>query len=633
MTLALRYIVFGLSALLLVSQVSGCGLIREQSRPQRSEQAQFIESEPMKYDVEIRVEGLPEGQKPDALRSAMESNSQLIQLKDKLPDGALGLLRRARADENSALKVLRSLGYYDGQADIHVVEPEEQGGKAHVLLTLIAGPLYVIGKTELLFQPELAPLPEVPGRPSCSVPTVINGLEAGQPALARSVLDAVEKLPEEFQQAGYPWAKIVSTRNILDRDKKTLDVEVTMDAGTPALMGEVIVEGETGVDPEYIKQLNTWRKGTVWSNSRIASYRERLQKIGLFRGVEIKPAPLSSAVQKEGEAHVELPAVVKVQDASFRTIGASTRYSTDVGIGVQGEWQHRNLFGAGEKLTLKAPFAQDKRGLEADFEKPCFLQRGQKLLAGASWLEEETDAYDSRYQSAYVGLERRLARHWWASVKLYAEDGILTRDDDEEYRYLSTIFQVRRDSRNHFVNPTSGTKVELEVAPTTGSYEGNFTGVSTKVTASGYWSPFDADWLVLAGQYSIGSFLGVDIANIPPSLRFFCGGGGSVRGYAYQAIGPRDRYGDPAGGRSFQTVNLEARFRVTDEIGIVPFIDGGMVYDNELPDMFDKLQWAAGLGLRYYTGIGPVRFDVAVPLDKKRDDKGYQFYISIGQAF
>ena len=633
MTLALRYIASCLAGLCLASQISGCGLIREQSQPKRPQQAQLIESEPMKYDVEIKVEGLPEGQKPDALRSAMESSSQLLQLKDKLPDGALGLLRRARADENSALKVLRSQGYYDGKAELSVIEPEEEGGKAHVLLTLIAGPLYVIGKTELLFQPELTPLPDTPGKSHRPVPTSIDGLQPGQPALARSVLDAVDKLPGEFHVAGYPWARTVSTRNILDREKKTLDVEVTMDAGTPALMGDVIVEGDTGVDPEYIKQLNTWRKGTVWSNNRIESYRERLQKSGLFRGVEIKPAPLSSAIRKEGEAHVELPAVVKVRDASFRTIGASARYSTDVGIGLQGEWQHRNLFGAGEKLTLKAPFAQDKRGLEADFEKPCFLQRGQKLLAGASWLEEDTDAYDSRYQSAYVGLERRLSFRWWSSVKLYAEDGILTRDDDEKYRFLSTIFQLRRDSRNHFVNPTSGTKLELELAPTTGNYEGSFTGVSTKVTASGYWSPFDVDWLVLAGQYSIGSFFGVDIANIPPSLRFFCGGGGSVRGYAYQAIGPRNRYGDPEGGRSFQTVNLEARFRVTKDVGIVPFLDGGMVYSQELPEVFDKLQWAAGLGLRYYTGIGPVRFDFAVPLDKKSDDKGYQFYISIGQAF
>ena len=218
-------------------------------------------------------------------------------------------------------------------------------------------------------------------------------------------------------------------------------------------------------------------------------------------------------------------------------------------------------------------------------------------------------------------------------MKLYGEAGRLTRDDDEEYRYLSTIFTVRRDTRNHFVNPTSGTKLELEAAPTSGSYNGSFSGLSSKLTASAYWSPFDIDWLVLAGQYSIGSFFGVDIGNIPPSLRFFCGGGGSVRGYAYQAIGPRDRHGDPEGGRSFQSVNLEARFKVTENIGIVPFVDGGMVYEDELPEMFDELQWAAGLGFRYYTAIGPVRLDIAVPLDKKDDDKGYQFYISIGQAF
>jgi translocation and assembly module TamA len=196
----------------------------------------------------------------------------------------------------------------------------------------------------------------------------------------------VDKLPESFHKAGYPWAKIASTRNILDKTRKTLDVEVTVDAGRPARMGEVIVKGESDVESNYIKQLNTWRKGAVWSSDRISRYRERLQKLGLFRSVDIKPAPLSEALVSEGEEAVELPVVVEVKDSSFRTIGASTRYSTDTGIGIQGEWQHRNLFGAGEKLTLNAPFAQDKRGLQADFEKPSFLHRSQKLLMGGSIL-------------------------------------------------------------------------------------------------------------------------------------------------------------------------------------------------------------------------------------------------------
>ena len=218
-------------------------------------------------------------------------------------------------------------------------------------------------------------------------------------------------------------------------------------------------------------------------------------------------------------------------------------------------------------------------------------------------------------------------------MKLFAEAGTVTRDIDEDYRYTSLIFGLRRDGRNHFLNPTSGTMLEFEAAPTSGYYEGTFSGVSAKATLTGYWSPFDVDWLVLAGRYSVGSFFGVDISNIPPPLRFYCGGGGSVRGYAYQAIGPEDRWGDPRGGRSFQTVNLEARFRVTENIGIVPFLDGGMVYEDELPEIAQDFQWAAGLGLRYYTAIGPVRFDVAVPLDKQDDDGGYQIYVSIGQAF
>ena len=620
--------------LFLAGQLSGCGLIREYSRPQGPKPVQLIETEPVSYDVEIKVEDVPAGQDGGALSSGMESHSQLIQLKDKLPDGVLGLMRRAHADRDSAEKFLRSLGYYDGYADVVVVEPEAEGGKAHVVLTLFAGALYTLGRTELIFEPALIPRPESEETLRRPVPKMVDGLEKGQPALASSVLDAVDKLPESFHKAGYPWAKISSTRNILDKTSKTLDVEVTVDAGKPARMGEVVVKGDTGVEPKYIEQLNTWKKGAVWSSERISSYRERLQKLGLFRSVDIKPAPLSEARATEGGEAVELPVVVEVKDSSFRTVGASTRYSTDTGIGIQGEWQHRNLFGAGEKLTLKAPFAQDKKGLQADFEKPCFLHRSQKLLIGGSVLQEETDAYDTEAANAYIGVERRLSRRWWASVKLFAETGTVTRDnEDEEYRYTSLILGLRRDGRDHFMNPTSGTMLEFEVAPTGGFYEGNFSGVSAKAALTGYWSPFDVDWLVLAGRYSVGSFFGVDISNIPPPLRFYCGGGGSVRGYAYQAIGPEDRWGEPRGGRSFQTINLEARFRVTKDIGIVPFIDGGMVYEEEIPDLAQDFQWAAGIGLRYYTAIGPVRFDVAVPLDKQDDDKGYQFYISIGQAF
>lgn len=601
------------------------------NKPAAPKEAPLFESDPIRYDVEIRVEDLPAGQSASSARSAMEPNSQLVQLKEKLPDGILGLTRRAHLDEANAVKLLHSLGYYEGRASASVIEAPA-GGRAKAVLTLFAGPLYTLGTVTLKYDPEPIPLPEFNGK-SESAPRTLTGLTQGQPAQASAVLKAVDAVPEELHRLGYPEAKIGNTRYTLDKAAKTLNVEVTVDPGAAALMGDAVISGNENVSADYLKKLTTWRDGRPWSSRNVERYRERLQKTGLFRTVDVKPAPVSSVEGAEEGKPVELPILVDVQEASFRTIGASTRYSTDVGFGVQGEWQHRNLFGAGESLTVKAPFAQDKRGVQADFEKPCFGDRSQKLLAGASYLEEETDAYDTKAQNAYIGLERRLSRHWWARVKLLGETGTVTREDDEDYRYVSAIFHVRRDTRDSYMNPTSGTRVELELAPTGGSYNGSFSGVSSRLTASAYWSPFDVDWLVLAGRYSVGSFFGVDLSNIPPTLRFYCGGGGSVRGYAYQAIGPKDRYGDPMGGRSFQDVNLEARFRVSENVGIVPFVDGGMVYSDEYPELFTDFQWAAGLGLRYYTPIGPIRFDVAVPLDKKDDDSDYQFYISIGQAF
>ncbi len=637
---AIRYFLLGMGAAVLACQISGCGLLRHASESARQESAPLFEADPVRYHVEIKAEELPEGASAGEIRSAMEKHSQLVLLKSKYPDGMLGLTRRARSDEQNVVKLLHSLGYYEGRAEAVVRDPAEPGGTASVLLTLYAGPRYTIGKAHLGFQPSPAPLPEFPGVAKVPVPQKLEGVEAGLPATAESILAAVAALPEEMRRAGYPEASVSSTRYTLDRASKTLNADVIVAPGSAAVMGETRISGSKAVDVEYLKKLIPWQEGQPWDSRLLMKYREELQRTGLFRRVDVQPASVTSVTaaspsetEMEGRSVVPLPTLVELQDSRFRTIGASARYSTDVGMGVQGEWQHRNLFGAGEKLTFKAPFAQDKRGVQADFEKPCFGHQDQKLLAGASYLEEETDAYDTKAQNAYIGLERRLSQTWWASVKLFGETGTVTRETEEDYHYGSVILNLRRDTRDSLLDPTKGTFLQWEAAPTSGYYDGDFSGILGRMTASAYYAPFETDWLVLAGRLSFGTFWGTELHNIPPTLRFYCGGGGSVRGYSYQAIGPKDRYGDPLGGRSFQEVNLEARFRVTKDIGIVPFLDGGMVYDEEYPKFFQDFQWGAGLGLRYYTPIGPIRLDVAVPLDKKEDDRGWQLYISIGQAF
>jgi translocation and assembly module TamA len=139
--------------------------------------------------------------------------------------------------------------------------------------------------------------------------------------------------------------------------------------------------------------------------------------------------------------------------------------------------------------------------------------------------------------------------------------------------------------------------------------------------------------MVIAARAKLGSIAGADTDSVPASERFYAGGGGSIRGYGYQQVGPVDSNGDPTGGRSLFEVGLETRFRVWGPIGLVTFVEAGDVYESVYPAPFQSVLVGAGFGLRYFTAVGPIRVDLAFPLDRRPGDDPFQFYVSIGQAF
>ena len=175
MTTSLRHLLLAMGTAILLCPVSGCGLFRHAAEQQQEDVSPLFERDPVPYSVDIRVEGDDSG-----IRSAMERHSQLVQLRDTLPDGLIGLMRRARIDRENAVKLLQSLGYYDGTAKTDVTEPKD-GAEAHVTLTLIPGPRYSIGRAELSYQPEPAPLPPFPGIETAPVPKDLS-LKDGEPA-------------------------------------------------------------------------------------------------------------------------------------------------------------------------------------------------------------------------------------------------------------------------------------------------------------------------------------------------------------------------------------------------------------------------------------------------------------------
>lgn len=523
------------------------------------------------------------------------------------------------------------------------------------------------------------------------------GLRKGLPAEAQTVLNAVAAVPKAMHKAGYPLAEQGKARYVIDRSTRTLDAEVIVKTGPLLRMGPVLVQedgrpggqsdapGAPPVSESYLNMLSPWVEGQYWNDDLLKDYRSTLQETGLFTSIDMKPARLSpeqaeaagwppvsseagavaagqplpgvpeGGISKTGSGGTPespktsiparlwvstdgtTPVSLTVRDAPPRTVSGGMHFSTDTGFGVRGAWENRNLFGGGEQLRITAPLSEKSQSLNASFRKPAFGIRDQSLVGEAWAVNETTDAYDQKALSAAGGLERRFRkdwRNWWASARVSLEAGSL-RDNERGRRAYTLVgfpMSVRRDTTNDLLNPTSGTRLNLEVTPYTGTFNGPLTTVRTRVDASGYWSP---GWerLVLAGRVAAGSLSGESVYNIPASLRFYTGGGGSVRGYKYQSLGPHDKEGDPVGGLSFTDVSLEARFRLTETFGIVPFVDGGMVYESSLPDWGRNLSWGVGLGFRYYTLIGPIRLDIATPLQDRDNNKAFQIYLSIGQAF
>lgn len=606
------------------------------------------QGDPIPYKAEFRVIG-------DArdLAGKMEGLSQLEALEKEPPDSLLGLERRARQDQETAVKLMQSECYYDGQAAFNI---DDSAKPARVTLILTPGPRFAVGMAKVVYEPT----PEVPQAflnrtrvtgfwglekerlPSPSFPKEIPGVTIGEPIVAKAMLDAVDKIPMQLQKRGYPLAKITKSLYTLDKPAKKLNAVITIDPGPPAYMGAVHIKGAGNVNESYLKRLVPWTPGEEpWDDALLQDYTNSLRATGLFRQVEGRPDIKS--LDADGKEIAVLPIGIELAEGPQHSVSASARWDSDTGFGVEGTWEHRNLFHNGEKLTLDVPISQEEMGIKAHFEKPAFIDRQQRLLADMHILRENTDAYQQTSVKGELGINRRLARQWSGGVSLLAEGGYLKDNEHEEkpYAVISPRAGLRYDGRNNPMNPSKGSMLQLNLKPFGGYYEEDFSAFAGTLTAAAWYSPLGRkpdgaidDTVVLAGRAEIGAMPGAtSLRSIPASLRYFTGGAGSVRGYTYQSIGPRDSEGDPLGGRSYQVVNLETRFMVAENIGIVPFLDGGMVYEEEYPHIFGDMDWGAGLGLRYYTPIGPVRLDVATPLNPIDGDPPLQVYISIGQSF
>jgi translocation and assembly module TamA len=407
-----------------------------------------------------------------------------------------------------------------------------------------------------------------------------------------------------------------------------MDLTLALRPGPRVRFGEIRIEGLESVQEDAVRRRLPWQPGEVISAERLAEGRTALFDSGLFSSVMVD---LGAAPDPEGR----LPVMVELKERKHRSIGLGARFRTDEGLGGNLSWEHRNFFGRGERVAVELDGSFIGGHLTGSFRKPDFWRRNQSLLADTRLAYEHTDAFESTSAGASGGLERLLTRGMTIAGRVaFRAVHIQERDQEEEdFGLLSLPVLFQWDRSDDLLNPSRGGRIAVENEPFLDVLGDDLVFNRSRLTYSHYLKVLDSPGVVLAGRGSVGTLFGASRDAVPADVRFYAGGGQSVRGFGFQLAGELDEDHNPLGGRSLLELSGEIRLRLTETIGAVVFVDAGTVYGSSVPDLSDTLRVGAGPGLRYFSPIGPIRLDIGVPLNPRPSDDSFQLYVSLGQAF
>ncbi len=555
---------------------------------------------------------LPEGQ--EDLRDLLTSVSLLQEKKGNCLSSLARLDANLEADVEMFKRVLRSEGYYSASVDSRA---ENVGDRANLRIVVRPGARYKVSAVSVTFTNEGEEQP---------VSGVSAPLPEGAAARSEDILAAEYRVLTALGDQGFPFAMADERQVVIDHALKTAAVHYNIDTGPEVNFGTVAYEGADRTEESYLSRLIPWPEGGPVRKSHMDEFRSRLQGTGLFRSVSV-------AVQEKDAKGGTVPVAVALEETPPRRIELGAGYSTGEGFDLEASWTNKNAWGRGENLKFSTVIGETEQTVSASLRKPHFRRFGQSSVLRSRFGRESTPAYKAHLLETFAGIERRFNDRFIGSLGLSGKATQVREDGErDEFVLLGVPLGIGFDTSNSLLDPKRGVRLHFRVQPNLSLINDSFVFVTNELKAAGYWHFDELDNVVFAARTRIGATFGPANERIPLPERFFAGGGGSVRGFPYQALGPLDDDGDPLGGRSVAEVAFETRLRVSDTISLVPFIDGGAVYDDSIPE-FGGFRWGTGLGVRYHTSIAPVRLDVAFPLGRREGESAVAIYLSIGQSF
>jgi translocation and assembly module TamA len=595
-------------------------------------------ADPQGYKVDIASVGNGE------MDSTLKATSDLEGLRKTAPVGPFGLIARARSDIDRLKTALESFGYYQSSVtikinDILVTNPSlgetlvalPKGTDARVAVSFKLGPLYHLGRIDI----------------DADLPDEVRktlGLKTGDPAVAGNVLAGETRLLTALEERGYAFAKVDPPVAYEAADAPTLDLRFHVEIGAHVNVGEIHFRGMKRTREPLMRGRVLLHTGQPYSASAVEQARRDLLSLGVFTQVTV-----ILGAQVDGTGGV--PITFRVRERLRHTISVNAAYSSDLGGSAGVTWTDRNLFGHAEQLTLAASIinagGSDTTGIGYDTSAKLLLpdlgRRDQSLLFTVGALKQQLQAYDQTAKTTTVTLTRKLSSLWSVSAGGSAIDEQITQEGATNfYTLLSSPFSVTFDSTHlpsPLDDPRRGLRTTLTLTPTLALGHPNARYLITVIKASAY---FDLDHLfaiepgrtVLAARALAGIAKGAGEFSLPPDQRFYGGGSSTIRGYGYQKVGPTfpSDPTTPIGGTAITAGGVELRQRFGGNFGAAVFMDAGQV-SASLKAVPGEVRVGYGAGIRYYTPIGPLRLDFALPTKRGPNDDAFEIYIGLGQAF
>lgn len=583
--------------------------------------------------------------------------STLRSLDTSGPEAAPQVAARARADEELLGDILRTYGYYDGEVVRQLSGGRREGlgtdpaaaaapgaGEAasrepSVRFDIVPGPRYRFGRIDLGALPSLR-------EPDASNLVDVFGIKTGDPLYADRIVDQELSLRVALGETGYPFAELGEPALLIDHAREEGDLTLDVQPKGKYVFGPVNSNDPRFLSSRHLARIARFEPGEVYQKSLETDLRRAILATGLVSAVNLTPRETRAP---QGDQPGEVALDVELERAPLRTIAGAIGYGSEDGFKLEGRWEHRNLFPPEGALRLRGIIGTREALASVGIRRNNFRGRDQVLTADLYASDINTLAVDSRgfgLRTTFEKISNILFQKpvsWQVGGELLYTD---ERNRDRRARDVPVPVQPRRaylvgglfgsvtlDASDDLLDPRKGWRTTLFLAPEVSRSQGAQSFYLRAQADASYYQPIGG--VVLAGRVRAATIQGAEVDDVAPSRRLYAGGGASVRGYGFQGVGPRDTFGNPTGGASLVEFALEARVPTPlfgGAVEVVPFVDAGSVARGSTPD-FGEIRFGAGVGLRYKTSFGPIRIDVAAPLNPTRFDSPVVVYVSLGQAF